>query len=58
MAQALNLHLVAEGVESEQQLHVLKKLNCHTVQGYLYYPPLEPEKLADILIDQQNNGIV
>ncbi len=52
MAQALNLHIVAEGVESKQQLDVLQSLNCDTVQGYFYFPPLPAEKLAEIVARQ------
>ncbi len=49
LAQVLNLRIVAKGVESEQQLQILKNLYCNTVQGYIYHPPLAPAKLTDIL---------
>lgn len=36
----LNLNIVAEGVETEQQFQLLKKLKCDIVQGYLFSKPL------------------
>lgn len=36
MAQAMSLHLVAEGVETEAQAHLLGRLGCHELQGFLY----------------------
>jgi len=32
--------LIAEGVESEQQLNILKELECSQVQGYYFSKPL------------------
>ncbi|WP_125558299.1 EAL domain-containing protein [Pseudoalteromonas rubra] len=40
MAKALNLHVVAEGVEKSVQQKFLQKLGCHTMQGYHYCRPL------------------
>ena len=36
MAKGLNLHMVAEGVETQLQLDYLRDLGCREVQGYLY----------------------
>jgi len=41
MAHALNLKVVAEGVETQAQLGELKQLNCEFAQGYLFSPALE-----------------
>ncbi len=43
MAQALGLTTVAEGVEVEQQLTVLRELDCDAVQGFLFAEPMPPE---------------
>ncbi len=45
LAQALNLEVVAEGVEEPAQLSKLHQLGCDAVQGYLFGPPREPEHL-------------
>jgi diguanylate cyclase (GGDEF)-like protein/PAS domain S-box-containing protein len=41
MADQLKLSTVAEGVETEEQLQLLKEMGCHVFQGYLYSPPLK-----------------
>lgn len=40
MAHALRLSVVAEGVETENQREVLKRLHCDEIQGWLVSPPL------------------
>ncbi|WP_034349272.1 two-component system response regulator [Noviherbaspirillum massiliense] len=46
MARALTLKVVAEGVETPEQLAILKELGCDEHQGYLYSRPLPAEKLV------------
>ena len=36
--------VIAEGVETEEQLNILKKLNCDEVQGYYFSKPLLPDE--------------
>lgn len=43
MAANLNLHVIAEGVESEAQLDFLRREGCQEVQGYLLSPPISPD---------------
>ena len=40
MASALDLNVVAEGVELEDVKKILHKLGCHTIQGFYYSKPL------------------
>jgi EAL domain-containing protein (putative c-di-GMP-specific phosphodiesterase class I) len=40
MAQTLNLNVIAEGVETEQQLQLLQSSGCKTYQGYLFSKPV------------------
>jgi diguanylate cyclase (GGDEF)-like protein len=46
MAQALDLETVAEGVETEAQARMLRRLGYRFGQGYLYSRPLAPDALA------------
>lgn len=50
LAHALDLTVVAEGVENAEQLHFLKQLHCNQIQGYLFSPPVPNEK-AVLFID-------
>ncbi|MDZ4252938.1 MAG: EAL domain-containing protein [Sulfuritalea sp.] len=43
LAQALKLKVVAEGVETEEQQHLLRLLNCDEMQGFLFSKPLPGE---------------
>jgi diguanylate cyclase (GGDEF)-like protein/PAS domain S-box-containing protein len=45
MAHSLGLTLIAEGVETEHQLHTLRRLGCDEVQGYLLARPVTPDEL-------------
>ena len=40
------LEIIAEGVESEAQLRLLRGERCDCAQGYLFAPPLPPLHLA------------
>jgi diguanylate cyclase (GGDEF)-like protein len=52
MAGALGLEVVAEGLESEQQLAELRRLGCHRVQGFLISPPMHPNEVEPFLREQ------
>ncbi len=41
LAGNLGMEVIAEGVETEDQLHLLKGLNCQYAQGYLFSEPLD-----------------
>jgi len=49
MAQSLSLRVVAEGVETGEQLHSLTELGCDEVQGFYLAMPMHAEDLADKL---------
>jgi len=46
LARTLGLEVVAEGVETEEQLQLLVKMGCQRFQGWLFAPALAPEDLA------------
>jgi diguanylate cyclase (GGDEF)-like protein/PAS domain S-box-containing protein len=45
LAHSLQIEVIAEGVESEQQVQMLRQMSCDQAQGYFYSRPL---KLADM----------
>lgn len=49
MAHALDLEVVAEGVETVAQRETLRHLDCDTMQGFLFSPPVTPERLESLL---------
>ncbi|MEO5365193.1 MAG: EAL domain-containing protein [Magnetococcus sp. WYHC-3] len=46
LASSLNLSVVAEGVETAEQLAFLRSLSCSEIQGFLFSRPLPPEAFA------------
>ena len=51
LAHGLGLTVTAEGIETEEQLKLLRELGCDVAQGYFVARPLEPEKLNDWIAD-------
>jgi diguanylate cyclase (GGDEF)-like protein len=49
MARGLKLKVVAEGVETAEQLAFLRKERCDAVQGYLLYRPLPEHEVGRVL---------
>jgi diguanylate cyclase (GGDEF)-like protein len=49
MTRELNLNVVAEGVETEEQLAFLKERQCDVVQGFLFSRPVPPDAVEKII---------
>lgn len=49
----LNMDVIAEGVETMEQLKVLQNYNCNTVQGYLFSKPVPANQFAELLKKQR-----
>jgi len=49
MARALNLAVLAEGVEEEDQLQFLRKQECYTIQGFYFSRPTSAEKAGELM---------
>jgi EAL domain-containing protein (putative c-di-GMP-specific phosphodiesterase class I) len=50
LAHGLGLTVTGEGIETEEQLKLLRELGCDVAQGYFVARPLEPEKLKDWIV--------
>lgn len=48
----LGFHVVAEGVETDEQLNLLKKMQCDEIQGYIYSQPLTPSEFIQFVEKQ------
>ena len=50
MSIALKLQTIAEGIETQEQLHVLREIGCHSGQGYLLGKPVDAETFAELFL--------
>ncbi len=53
LGRQLGLSLVAEGVETEEQLDYVKSIHCQEVQGYFFSPPVPVAEATELLLRQQ-----
>jgi EAL domain-containing protein (putative c-di-GMP-specific phosphodiesterase class I) len=54
MARSLEMGVIAEGVETEDQLALLRSLGCDLVQGFLLARPLPPADFARFLTERES----
>ena len=52
IARLLEVPVIAEGVETKEQMELLKRLGCNIIQGYYFSKPLPPEDFG-ILIEKE-----
>lgn len=55
LAHALNLQVVAEGVEEEAELNVLREHGCEYVQGYYFSKPLSVGEFTNLIVNSVTN---
>lgn len=55
MAQGLGLKVVAEGVETREQLRILAGYGCDVAQGYLFSKPVTAGELTAMLLEQRKH---
>lgn len=53
LGQNLKLQIVAEGVESVEQVERLRQLDCDLGQGFFFYPPLDATRLDSLMVRHQ-----
>jgi len=53
-----HLSVVAEGVETQEQMDLLTEYNCDLVQGYLFYKPLPLKDLVDKVHSHKNSASI
>ncbi len=49
LAQKLNLQVIAEGIETLDQVNFLTDLGCDELQGYLLSKPVTPQQIPDLI---------
>lgn len=54
MVHHLGKHIIAEGVETEQQRQLLLDMNCDYMQGYLFSRPVDEEQVIRLLLEQDS----
>jgi len=50
MSHSLKLDVIAEGVETIEQLEFLKSNGCDEIQGFIFRPAVTPEEFAELLL--------
>jgi EAL domain-containing protein (putative c-di-GMP-specific phosphodiesterase class I) len=58
LAHSVGLNVVAEGTETEDQIHALKELGCEMAQGFLYSPPVSSELAFQMLAKTQKAALL
>lgn len=55
MARVLKLRVVAEGIESEEELALLRQCGCAAVQGYLFSQAKPPEEINRLFASRKSH---
>lgn len=53
MLKELKMDVIAEGVETDKQIEILKTMGCEKVQGYYFDKPLEKKEYTKRLVDKR-----
>ncbi len=52
LGRILGKRVIAEGIETEYDLHILRQLNCDLGQGYYFFKPMMPEAAETLVLDK------
>jgi len=58
LGRALDIQVIAEGVETEAQRQFLRQAGCHEFQGYLFAPALDVKSFEALLAPAANRRVV
>jgi EAL domain-containing protein (putative c-di-GMP-specific phosphodiesterase class I) len=58
LGHGLNLEVIAEGVETEEQLAFLHSIKCDAMQGYLLSRPLPAQEATNLFINKTTMGVI
>lgn len=58
MAHSLQINVIAEGVETPEQLAFLHLRHCEVVQGYLFSPPITVEEITQLLTENSHKNMI
>ncbi len=53
LGRSLGLRITAEGVENEEQLHLLRSMGCGSLQGYYFSKPVPARNLRGLMVGKQ-----
>lgn len=54
LSKILNCEVIAEGVETKEQMYLITGLGCNLIQGYYFSKPLPENEIEDLLKNQKN----
>lgn len=57
LGHSLGLNVIAEGIEDQQQLQILKRMQCDYVQGYLFGKPMSVEEFTNNLLNLEPHAV-
>ncbi|OMF34671.1 hypothetical protein BK133_11715 [Paenibacillus sp. FSL H8-0548] len=57
IAHNLNLKVVAEGVETQEELDIISNHNCDAVQGYIYSPPVPAQRFVQLFMQHNKEDV-
>jgi diguanylate cyclase (GGDEF)-like protein len=52
LAHKLNLNVIAEGIETKEQMELLRSFGCHEMQGFLFKRPIPSAELVELITSQ------
>ncbi|MBR0405340.1 MAG: EAL domain-containing protein [Eggerthellaceae bacterium] len=58
IADFMSIPVIAEGVETEEQLHVLKALGCDIVQGYFFSRPVPAAEFEPFILQKKEADLI